>query len=61
MTVKLPILHGHHATTPVDPRVVAVMLPYFTEKFGNAAAAITLFGWAEREAVETSRQQDRFG
>jgi cysteine desulfurase len=44
-----------HATTPCDPRVVAAMLPYFTEHFGNASSAQHAFGWAAREAVEHAR------
>jgi cysteine desulfurase len=46
-----------HATTPCDPRVVAAMLPYFTERFGNASSAQHPFGWAAREAVEEARGQ----
>ena len=52
----MPIYMDHHATTPVDPRVVEAMLPYFTETFGNAASIDHLHGHAAQDAVEASRQ-----
>jgi len=57
VALKLPIYLDHHATTPVDPRVVAAMAPYWSDDFGNPSSAGHVFGWRAEEAVAIARER----
>src|SRR5438067_1743192 len=55
--MQLPVFLDYNSTTPVDKRVLEKMLPYFSEKFGNAASKTHVYGWLAEEAVKQAREQ----
>lgn len=57
MAVKLPIFMDSHSTTPMDPRVLEAMIPYFTEKFGHPGSRNHPFGWEAEAGMERAREQ----
>ena len=57
MAPRRPIYLDHHATTPLDPRVLEAMQPYLSEDFGNAASRTHSYGWRARAAVDLARER----